>query len=179
MTYRVLILGASGTGTTTLGRAVGNDLSFRMFDTDDYYWLPSTPPFQRKQDPEVRLAKLLEDLKVTSPAIISGSILNWGSELEDSLSLIVFLTVPAAVRIARLKTRELRMYGRVDPEFLAWAAQYDEGTMSGRSREKHEQWLSQRACPVLRIEGDTSTVDRVGRVRAAITQHCPILRRRI
>jgi adenylate kinase family enzyme len=172
--FRVLILGASGTGTTTLGRAVGNDLSFRVFDTDDYYWLPSTPPFQRKQDPEVRLATLIQDLKVTSRAIISGSILNWGARLEDSLSLIVFLTVPTAVRIARLEMREMRLYGRVDPEFLAWAAQYDEGKMSGRSREKHEQWLSQRACPVLRIEGDTSTVDRVRRVRAAIAEYCPI-----
>jgi adenylate kinase family enzyme len=174
VTFRVLILGASGSGTTTLARALGNDLSFRVFDTDDYYWLLSAPPFQRKQDPNVRLAKLLEDLKVTSRAIISGSILNWGLELEDSLSLIVFLNVSADVRIARLEMREMRLYGRVDPEFLAWAAQYDEGKMSGRSREKHEQWLSQRTCPVLRIDGDTSTVDRVGRVRAAIADFCPI-----
>ena len=168
MALRVLISGASGAGTTTLGRALGSDLSFRVFDTDDYYWLPGTPPFQHKQDPQVRLAKLLRDLEVTSAAIISGSILNWGLELEDSLSLIVFLTVPASVRIARLETREMKLYGQVDPEFLAWAAQYDEGKMNGRSREKHEQWLSQRRCPVLRIDGDTSTVDRVGRVRAAI-----------
>jgi hypothetical protein len=102
-----------------LGRALGIDLSFRVFDTDDYYWLPSTPPFQHKQDPEVRLATLLRDLGVTSAAIISGSILNWGLELEDSLSLIVFLTVPAAVRAARLEMREMRLYGRVDPEFIA------------------------------------------------------------
>jgi len=122
----------------------------------------------------VRLAKLLQDLNATAHAIISGSILNWGLELEDSLSLIVFLSVPADVRVARLKTREMRLYGRVDPEFLAWAAQYDEGKMSGRSREKHEQWLSQRACPVLRIDGDTSTVDRVGRVRAAIAEFSPM-----
>ena len=174
MTFRVLILGASGTGTTTLGRAVGDDLSFRVFDTDDYYWLPSTPPFQHKQEPEVRLAKLLQDLNATAHAIISGSILNWGLELEDSLSLIVFLSVPADVRVARLKTREMRLHGRVDPEFLAWAAQYDEGKMSGRSREKHERWLSQRTCPVLRIDGDTSTVDRVGRVRATIAEYCPL-----
>src|ERR1700733_6946438 len=167
-------MGASGSGTTTLARALGNDLSFRVFDTDDYYWLPSTPPFQRKQDPEVRLAKLLQDLKVTSRAIVSGSIWNGGVEREDSLSLIVFLTVPANIRIARLETREMKLYRRVDPQFLAWAAQYDEGKVSGRSREKHEQWLSQRACPVLRIDGDTSTVDRVGRVRAAIAEYCPV-----
>ena len=170
---RVLILGASGTGTTTLGCVLGDSLSFSVFDTDDYYWLPSTPPFQRKQDPAIRLAKICQDLEFASPAIISGSILNWGLELEDSLSLIVFLTVPSALRIARLEAREMRLYGKVDQEFLAWAAQYDDGKMSGRSREKHEQWLSQRACPVLRIEGDTSTVDRVARVRAAIAKLCP------
>jgi hypothetical protein len=88
--------------------------------------------------------------------------------------VFVFLTVPTAVRVARLEMREMRLYGRVDPEFLAWAAQYDESNMSGRSREKHEQWLSQRACPVLRIDGDTSTVDRVGRLRAAIEEYCPV-----
>ena len=174
MTLRVLILGASGSGTTTLGRALGNDLFFQVFDTDDYYWLPSTPPFQHKQDPAVRLAKLLHDLKLTSRAIISGSILNWGLELEDSLSLIVFLTVPADVRIERLRMREMRLHGRADPAFLAWAAQYDEGKLSGRSRGRHEQWLSERTCPVLRIEGDTTTLDRVGRVRAAIMEYCPI-----
>ena len=168
MSLRVLILGASGTGTTTLGRALGNDLSFRVFDTDDYYWLPGTQPFQQKQVPEVRLANLLQALDVTTHAIISGSILNWGLELEDSLSLIVFLSVPAEIRVARLKARETRLYGSVDPQFLAWAAQYDEGKMSGRSRERHEQWLAKRTCPVLRIDGDTSTADRVGRVRAAI-----------
>ena len=167
-------MGASGTGTTTLGRALGNDLSFRVFDTDDYYWLPSTQPFQQKQDPKVRLANLLQNLNVTTRAIISGSILNWGLELEDSMSLIVFLSVPAEIRVARLKAREMRLYGSVDPQFLAWAAQYDEGKMSGRSRERHEQWLAKRICPVLRIDGDTSTADRVGRVRAAITEYWSI-----
>ena len=41
---------------------------------------------------------------------------------------------------------------------FTWAAQYDEGTLTGRSREKHEQSLSQRTYPVLRIEGNTCTV---------------------
>ena|ERR1700761_1317367 len=174
MALRILILGASGSGTTTLGRALSCDLSVPVFDTDNYYWLPSSPPFQRKQDPAIRLTQILHDLELVSPAIISGSILNWGLELEDSLSLIVFITVPAAIRIERLKMRETLWHGKVDPEFLAWAAQYDDGTLSGRSRQKHEHWLSQRSCPVVRIDGDTSTVDRVGRVRAAIAKYCLI-----
>jgi hypothetical protein len=53
--------------------------------------------------------------------------------LEESLSLVVFLTVPAEIRVARLGERELRRFGRVDPAFFAWAAQYDEGRLDGRS----------------------------------------------
>jgi adenylate kinase family enzyme len=142
VTLRVLILGASGTGTTTLGRALGNDLAFRVFDTDDYYWLPSTPPFQRKQDPAVRLAKFRQDLEFASPAIISGSILNWGLEVEDSLSLIVFLTVPAAVRAARLEVR------RLEDECVATRSEMIE---LPKSRESFVYCWSRSPCP--RISG--------------------------
>ena len=39
---RIHILGASGSGTTTLGRALAERLQCRHFDTDDYFWLPTT-----------------------------------------------------------------------------------------------------------------------------------------
>jgi adenylate kinase family enzyme len=164
----ILITGASGTGTTTLGRALASDLSCQFFDTDDYYWLPSNPSFQQKQEPSTRVSALLQDLNATSTAVIAGSVMNWGSELEDSLALIVFLTLPKDIRIARLEEREVRMRGAANPDFLAWARQYEEGKMSGRSRARHEQWLSARTCPVVRIDGDTSTTEPLGRVRAAL-----------
>jgi adenylate kinase family enzyme len=37
---RILITGASGCGTTTLGRALADKLRLPFFDVDDYYWLP-------------------------------------------------------------------------------------------------------------------------------------------
>jgi hypothetical protein len=58
----------------------------------------------------------------------------------------------------------MQRFGRVDPAFLAWAAQYDEGTLEGRSLSKHEAWLAKRSCPVLRIDDDTSTECRLARV---------------
>jgi adenylate kinase family enzyme len=165
---RILITGASGAGTTTLGRALAARLECAFFDADDYYWMPTDPPFQDKRDYASRLQSLLRDLG-QSPAVIAGSIMNWGTELEESLSLVVFLTVPAAVRVARLKERELGRFGRVDPAFLAWAAQYDEGRLDGRSLQRHERWLAQRRCSVLRIDGDTSIQDRLARVRAQVS----------
>ena len=141
------------------------EMDCAFFDADDYYWIPTDPPFRNKQDHASRLQNLLRDL-THSPAVIAGSIVNWGAELEESLSLVVFLTVPAELRVARLSERERRRFGRVEPAFLAWAAQYDEGRLDGRSLQRHERWLGQRRCPVLRIDGDTSTQDRLARVRA-------------
>ena len=170
MPLRVLITGASGAGTTTLGLALAQELECPFFDADDYYWLADDPPFQRKQDPVVRLNHLLRDLQSTSQAVLAGSILHWGAELEDSLSLVIFLSVPAEIRVARLRARETQRFGRVDPNFLAWAGQYDEGRLTGRSLARHELWLSQRRCPILRIDGDTSLDYRLLRAREAVSK---------
>jgi hypothetical protein len=95
---------------------------------------------------------------------VAGSVVNWGMEIEDSFSLIVFLLVPAEARVDRLRKRETALFGVVNPEFVAWAAQYDEGRLPGRSLAIHERWLSSRRCKVLRIEGDVSLDDSVNRI---------------
>lgn len=155
-TMRTLITGASGSGTTTLAHALAGELGATAFHADDYFWMPTSPPFTTKRDPEERLAMFLRDLAQVETAVISGSIVAWGGQLEDSISLIVFLTVPAAIRVERLHRREQALLGRVDPAFIEWAAQYDEGRLPGRSRQKHERWLAQRNVPIVRIDGEVS-----------------------
>jgi adenylate kinase family enzyme len=51
---RVHILGASGSGTTTLAQALAARLGCPHYDTDHYYWLPSDPPFQHIREREAR-----------------------------------------------------------------------------------------------------------------------------
>ena len=161
---RILITGASGSGTSTLGRALAERLVCAYFDVDDYYWLLTHPPFTQKRDRALRLSLLLEELHIVSSAVVAGSIVDWGAELENSFALVVFLTVPAPIRVDRLRKREIEQLGHADPLFLEWAAQYDEGRMDGRSLAKHERWLSARSCPILRIDGDISVNEKVARV---------------
>ena len=59
---RVLVTGASGSGTTTLGRALSRELEDSFFDVDDYYWVPTEPPYQQQRDSSARLSLLLADL---------------------------------------------------------------------------------------------------------------------
>jgi adenylate kinase family enzyme len=170
---RILVTGASGSGTTTLGRALSARLGSSFLDADDYYWMPTDPPYEEKRDPAARLQLILADLRNASSAVVAGCVRNWGVELEDSFSLIVFLILDAEIRVARLREREMSELGRINEEFLVWAAQYDAGRMPGRSRALHEKWLSERSCPALRLEGDLSVAERVARVTEALSNHPP------
>jgi hypothetical protein len=158
---RILITGASGAGASTLGRALAGELKSTCLDTDDYYWHATQPPYTQTRDIDERLALLLSDLKTAPSAIVAGSVVNWGPDLEDCFNLIVFLYLEASIRIERLKSRELARYGRIDPEFIEWAAQYDTGPPIGRSLAKHRAWLATRRCPILELHGDLSVSDRV------------------
>ncbi len=157
---RLLITGASGSGTTTLGKTISSELGWSSVDVDDFYWLRTEPPYQVKREGSVRLNMILAELNRCKHAVASGSVMNWGLALEDSFDLIVFLYLETSIRLERLKTREERNLGAADPEFLQWASEYDMGPVGGRSLEKHEKWLSQRECKILRIEGDLSVQQR-------------------
>lgn len=153
---RILMTGASGSGTSTLGRAVALALQAAFVDADDLFWLPTDPPFKEKRDAAERAALLRQRLSAPQPVVVSGSIVGWGSDLEDAFNLIVFLRAPAELRVQRLRARELQQLGHVDEEFIAWAEQYDAGTLPGRSLGRQVAWLEARSCTILRLSGADS-----------------------
>ncbi len=161
-------MGASGSGTTTLGRALSEELGTAFFDTDDYFWLPTSPPFQQRRHVDERRTLLLGDMDQVPDAVVAGSVVGWGSAIEDSFTLIVFLTLAPGIRVGRLREREMARFGCVDEAFIEWAAQYDEGRLEGRSRPRHEAWLAERRAPILRIDGDVTVPERLERVLVAL-----------
>ncbi len=165
MTLRIHITGASGSGTSTLGAALAAALGGVHVDADDHYWLPTDPPFTHKRAAPAREAGVLAAVAAARIAILAGSVVGWGAPVEDGFDRIVFLYVDADVRVARLRQREVARYGRADPAFLAWAAQYDAGPPEGRSLAKHRAWLATRTCPVLELRGEASVDDQVAAVR--------------
>ena len=95
--------------------------------------------------------------------VLSGSLDPWGDPLIPLFQLVVFLSVATDLRIARLEARERRRYGDViapdgplhqaSQAFVEWAAGYETGVLSGRNRKRHEAWLADLPCPVLRLDG--------------------------
>ena len=163
MIQRMHILGASGSGTTTLGRALAERLHYPHFDTDDYFWLPTEPPYTQRRRQTERARLLMDDLTAHHLWVVSGSLCGWGDVAISLFELVVFLWIPQDIRMARLQHREHERFGeRIRPggdmyehsqAFLAWAASYDEGGVNMRSRRRHDQWLRTLPCPVLYFEG--------------------------
>ena len=49
------IYGASGSGTTTLAKYIHNNMGYFFMDTDDYFWLPTNPPYTEKRKIQERI----------------------------------------------------------------------------------------------------------------------------
>jgi len=178
---RVHILGASGAGTSTLGAALALRTGAEHLDTDDYFWLPTDPPFEEPRAMPERLDRLRADLDAAPRFVLSGSLCGWGDPLVPRFELVVFLLVPRGVRLARLAERERRLFGAAalslggrmhanHTAFLEWAAGYDAGGLEMRSLARHEAWLEQVRCPVLRFEGETPVDLQVTSVLQALSE---------
>lgn len=161
---RIHVMGASGAGVTTLGRALAGALATPHHDTDDYFWLPTHPPYRTKRPVADRLRLMREMFLPRIDWLLSGSLDAWADDLVPFFDVVVYLDTPTDTRLARLRAREIRRYGpdAIAPggwrhadvvEFMDWASHYEDGTRVGRSRARHEVWLASLPCTVLRLDG--------------------------
>ena len=176
---RIHITGASGAGVSSLGRALANALSIPHHDTDDYFWQPTSPPYQKMRERADRLRLMQEMFLPRKEWLLSGSLAGWGDAIIPAFDLVVFLTTPREIRLQRLQAREATRYGadavapggwrhKETEEFLEWASHYDDGDLASRSLVKHQAWLAALLCPVLRLDGSRPLSELVAEVSHAI-----------
>ena len=155
---RLHVTGASGSGTTTLARAVADAWAVPHADADDYFWLPTDPPYTHTRPPLERVALMERVFLSREGWVLSGSMLGWGDEVVGRCDAVVFLTLDPTERLRRIEAREQmrRERGPADESareaFLTWARGYDNPSFEGRSRAAHEEWLGMLPCPVLRLD---------------------------
>ncbi|WP_420405511.1 adenylate kinase [Nisaea sp.] len=171
----VHVLGASGAGTSTFGRAWAERFGYVHLDTDDFYWMPTEPRFQQKRPIPERVRLLTESIDGTTHWVLTGSLVSWGDPLIERFDLVVFVYTPFDLRMERLIAREEERYGveALQPggahyddhmAFLDWAASYDAGGPEIRSRRMHEAWMERLPCPVVRVSGTVSTDEQIEQV---------------
>lgn len=178
---RIHIFGASGSGVTTLGKALSEKLNIEYFDSDDFFWLKTEVPFTIKQDPETRNKTVSEILHRSHHWIFGGSIIHWGEHIFPAFDLIIFLYLPPEIRMERLKKREYERYGNTIiinkeraqkfEEFMEWAKDYDHDTgIANRTLNAHREWLSEIKVPFIELSGEYEISQKMEIIMARIKQ---------
>ena len=168
---KILIFGASGSGTTTLGIEIEKQTQFKHLDADYYYWKKTNPPFQEKVELQERNKHLKADFNRFENLVISGSLVSWGKEWETSFDLAIFIRLENQLRMDRLKRREEERYGarliadkairETSKAFLEWANQYENPHCDGRSLKTHKNWMKLLNCKTLTIDGKAALKDKI------------------
>lgn len=168
---RVLVIGATASGTTTLARALADRWSVPHADTDDYFWEPTDPPYTVKRPETDRLRLMAEVFLPRRAWVLSGSVMGWGEPLLDHVDVLVFCSLAQDVRLERLRAREAVRYGdriraggdlaTAHEEFVTWASGYEVADFPGRSRTLHEEWIQRHTGRVIRIDTDRPVAELV------------------
>ena len=162
MQHHILIMGAAGCGSTSLAKAIAQKMHCPHFDTDEYYWLPTQPPYTQKRPIEEREQRLREALAPHPNWIISGVLCHWGQFIIPLLSHVIFLYADLPTRLNRIKNREESLFGdRILPTgdmhqhhqaFIEWASQYDSNGQVSRTKSEHLSWLTTLPCQVSQLD---------------------------
>lgn len=168
------IFGASGSGTTTLGKKISEELGYSFMDTDDYFWMPTEPNFTLKRPPKERIERMKKDIDKSEKVVISGSLTDWGDVLIPYFTLAIRIEMDQNIRIERLEKREKERYGsRIEPggdmhqqhiDLVEWAKSYDSGGMDIRSKAKHDEWQKLLSCNILYLDGVDKLDDNFAKV---------------
>ena len=159
------VLGASGSGTTTLARHLSSEFGHVFLDTDDFFWEQTDPPYTTSRPADQRITLLQAALQGHPRWVISGSLCGWGDVLIPEFDLVAFLWLPPEERLDRIKARELQRYGSAalapggkmhasHQKFMAWAAKYDTADSSIRSLQRHRAWMKKLPCRVTQVPGN-------------------------
>ena len=174
------IYGASGAGTSTLGRKISERLGYTFMDTDDYFWMPTNPPFTTKREKSERISLMRKDIEAAKNVVLSGSLTGWGDELIPLFTLAVRLETDTKLRIERLRKRESERFGaRIEAggdmyknhqDYLEWASKYDTGNTDMRSKAMHDHWEQQLPCRKLLLNGADDLEVNLRKVEESIKQ---------
>ena len=113
----LLVLGLNGCGKSTLTRLLAMRLGARAMDVEDYYFPEAGPnPYAAPRSREEVETLMARDIRETPRFVVCSVRGDWGAGIVGGCALTVVLRAPLAVRMERIRQREVQRFGaRVAP----------------------------------------------------------------
>lgn len=163
---KIQLIGASGTGKSTLAKYIAEKEHIKWIDTDCYLWKDDT--FLETRPIQQRLKMYQNDRSEFDYFVVSGSVFSWNPTGFIDRDLLVFLSLEDKLRFERLIKREIARggidslwldeQGHQTNDFLDWCKTYytaqtpfDIGTFA-----EHNHQIVQSKSPVLKLDSNQS-----------------------
>lgn len=161
----ILICGLNGTGKSTLGKALAEQLHFHFIDNEDLYF-PKTDPFYTYASPRARdevETLLFREIKAHEHFVFASVKGDYGEAICSFFQYAVLIHVPREIRIERVKNRSFQKFGdRMLPGGdLYEQEQHFFDFVQSKPENSVEEWLRTLTCPVLRVDGTRPVEDNV------------------
>ena len=166
MARGIFIVGLNGSGKTTLGRALAERLGWFRMDVEDYYFPDTAVPYANARSEDEVRRLMLADIRRHGNFVLSSVHGDLGEEIRSLCALAVWLRAPKALRLARIKQREIARFGdRVLPggdmydrqiRFCDFAASRTEASVA--------PLVTSLGCPLLHIDAAQPIADSVERI---------------
>ncbi|WP_282937846.1 AAA family ATPase [Paenibacillus sp. RC67] len=177
---KIQIIGGSGTGKSTLAKWISEKENIQWIDTDHYLWKDDS--FTENNPIEKRKELYQKDMALGVSYVASGSVFSWYPEGFSDRDLLVFLSLDEAVRMQRLRSRELERntlsemwldeHGEYTNDFLEWCKTYlteEDKSMAGTYAEQSYQMELSKS-PVLKLDSARPVEELCAEILSRVSQ---------
>lgn len=155
MKYGIAIVGANGSGKTTMGKKLADLLGYKHMDIEDYYFKKSEIPYTNPRTRE-EVQKLMQaDVKKNDKFIISAVNCDLGEYINSLYNYVIYIQAPLDIRLERVRKRSFDKFGNrilVGGDMYKQEQKFFDSVVS-RTMKKTDRWVKKLKCPVIYIDG--------------------------
>ena len=153
----IIVCGLNGTGKSTLGKALANELNFYFIDNEELYF-PKTDPHYVYASPRTRgevEQMLFSEIKAHEDFVFASVKGDYGEAILPYFQYAVVIDVPKDIRIQRVKNRSFHKFGN---RMLPGGDLHEKEEnffhiVKSRSENTVEEWLQSFSGIIIRIDG--------------------------
>jgi len=173
MKYGICICGLNGCGKTTLAATLAKELNFKHMDVEDYYFVSSDNPYASSRTRGEVEVLLLEDIRRNPCFVFSAVNGNMNPEINACYDLVIYLDVPADIRMKRIRARAFEKFGN---RILPGGDMYEQEEAFFKRAETRNadpilDWVKNLSCRTVFLDGIRPIEENVKNIIAEMNFH--------
>ena len=157
MKNKIIVCGLNGTGKSTLGKKLAQELGWKFLDIEEYYFPKTSGDYKYSASRTKEQVKelLLEDMEKYDNLVLASVHGNYGERVAAMFTGAVWINTPKEIRMERVRNRSYQKFGdRILPGGdLHDKEEYFFNMVSKREESYVTEWLDSMNIPVIQVDG--------------------------